>query len=241
MSQVLSLLKRSLPRAWKRRLKIAMGFHDMGTRLANLRRAGFSCTGAVDVGAYVGDWGGMAHSVWGCPVLAVEPNPEPLPALRRAAASMPMIIEPVALSDSAGQLRFHLDDTNSRLASPSGEAEPAGPSMEVQVVRLDELLDRHPAFQPNLLKADVQGFELQVLRGAGTQLHRFEVIVLEVSIIRIGPVPVFQEVVAFMDERGYRLYDFLPMYYRPLDGALWQGDAFFVRNDSPLVASLAWR
>jgi hypothetical protein len=30
------------------------------------------------------------------------------------------------------------------------------------------------------------------------------------------------------------------MYYRPLDNALWQGDAFFVRNDSKLVSSLSW-
>lgn len=33
---------------------------------------------------------------------------------------------------------------------------------------------------------------------------------------------------------------FPPMYYRPLDGALWQGDAFFVRDDSPMVASEQW-
>jgi hypothetical protein len=44
----------------------------------------------------------------------------------------------------------------------------------------------------------------------------------------------------YMDRWGYRLYDFLPMYYRPLDNALWQGDAFFVRNDSQLVSSLSW-
>jgi hypothetical protein len=35
-------------------------------------------------------------------------------------------------------------------------------------------------------------------------------------------------------------YDFLPMYCRPLDNALWQSDAFFVRNDSQLVALLSW-
>lgn len=91
----------------------------------------------------------------------------------------------------------------------------------------------------NLLKVDVQGFELDVLEGAADILPQFEVIILEVSIIRIGPVPTFYDVMQYMDSKGYRLYDFLPMYYRPLDNALWQGDAFFVRNDSSLVSSLS--
>ena len=90
------------------------------------------------------------------------------------------------------------------------------------------------------MKVDVQGFELDVLEGASDVLDQFEVIVLEVSIIRIGKVPTFYEVMQYMHAKGYRLYDFLPMYYRPLDNALWQGDAIFVRNDSSLVSSLQW-
>jgi len=78
------------------------------------------------------------------------------------------------------------------------------------------------------------------LEGADDLLQQFEVIILEVSVIRIGPVPTFFEVMQYMDRKGYRLYDFLPMYYRPLDNALWQGDAFFVRNNPTLVASLSW-
>jgi hypothetical protein len=43
-----------------------------------------------------------------------------------------------------------------------------------------------------------------------------------------------------MEARAYRLYDVLPQYYRPLDGALWQMDVFYVRHDSALVASRRW-
>ncbi len=60
------------------------------------------------------------------------------------------------------------------------------------------------------------------------------------TMVRIGPIPTLFEVMQYMDGKGHRLYDFLPMYYSPLDNALWQGDAFFVRNDSKLVASLIW-
>lgn len=238
---LLTLIKRLWPQRWKLRVKRAMGFQDMHTRLGNLRRAGLRCTGAVDVGAYVGDWAALAHAQWQCPILAVEPQPGPLPALRERAKAMPLRIEAVALSDQPGRQRFMLDDTNSRLAQATDPASAAGSSVEVVVERLDRLLDRHPDFRPNLIKVDVQGHELRVLEGAGARLASFEVVVLEVSVIRIGPVPVFLEVLQWMQARGFRLYDFLPMYYRPLDGALWQGDAIFVRDDSPLVASLSWR
>lgn len=234
----LSLVKRALPKRWKQRVKHAMGFQDMETRLANLARAGFRCTGAVDVGAYAGDWARLAHGTWGCPVLAFEPLPQQQPVLQALARRMPLTLEAVALADEPGRLSFYADETNSRLADPQDTG--TGARIEVPVERLDQALARHPALRPNLLKADVQGSELKVLAGAGSELARFEVVILEVSLIRIGPVPVFAEVIEFMAARGYRLYDFLPMYYRPRDGALWQGDAFFVRDDSPLVASRSW-
>lgn len=239
MSRILKLIKAALPQGWKRSVKRSMGFQDMASRLANLKRAGFRCTGAVDVGAYSGEWASLAHACFMCEIIAVEPQPGQQCALTELARRIPARIEAVALSTAPGTMAFRLEETNSRLASPSDEG--AGPLVTVAVDRLDRVLARHSGSRPNLLKVDVQGFELQVLEGAGECLGQFEVVILEVSIIRIGPVPVFSEVIEFMGQRGYRLYDFLPMYYRPLDGALWQGDAFFVRDDSILVASLDWQ
>jgi len=43
-----------------------------------------------------------------------------------------------------------------------------------------------------------------------------------------------------MDENGFRLYDVVPQYYRPKDGALWQMDVFYVATHSPLVPSRDW-
>lgn len=49
---MLKFIKRCLPNGFKQRVKHAMGFQDMATRLRNLKRAGFACTGAVDVGRF---------------------------------------------------------------------------------------------------------------------------------------------------------------------------------------------
>ena len=102
------------------------------------------------------------------------------------------------------------------------------------------MLDRAPGFAPNLLKLDLQGGELDALSGAVGHLKQFEVIVMEVSLLRIGDVPIFADVEREMGPSGYRVYDVLPQYHRPRDGALWQMDVFYVRTDSALVASQSW-
>ena len=212
----------------------------MEGRLLNLRNAGFRCTGAIDVGAYHGEWSTGLRSVWNVPLIVVEPQVACKPFLEKFASDAGEAetrLEFCALGKASGQVEFILGETNSRVAQTG---EPAGLStIQVPVRTLKELIAPDPQ-KFNLLKADVQGFELDVLEGAGELLQQFEVIILEVSVIRIGPVPTFYEVMQYMDRKGYRLYDFLPMYYRPLDNALWQGDAFFVRNDSSLVSSLDW-
>lgn len=237
---MIQVLKRLVPTAVKKSLKHFMGFKSMESRLLNLRDAGFHCTGAVDVGAYHGDWTNTVRSIWNIPVLMVEPQPDCNPILERFTrqpGNGAVHLETCALGKATGMVAFVLDETNSRIAQ-HGERIDASVAT-VPVKTLQELVSARPEHY-NLLKLDVQGHELEVIEGAGSLLDHFEVIVMEVSIIRIGPVPTFFEAMQYMDGKGYRLYDFLPMYYRPLDNALWQGDAFFVRNDSRLVSSLNW-
>jgi len=233
---MLDRMKSLVPKSLKPRLKHALGIPTMESRLRNMKAAGFRCSGAVDVGAYSGEWAQAAHSVFGCPVLMFEPQPSQHATLEELAARPPFELERVALSARPGHARFLLQETNSRIVASE---QVDGPMIEVPVDTLDAVLARRP-FEANLLKVDVQGFELDVLSGAEESLGQFEVVILEVSIIRIGPVPVFREVIEFMAQRRFGLYDIIPMYYRPLDAALWQCDAFFVRDASTLVASNRW-
>ena len=53
-------------------------------------------------------------------------------------------------------------------------------------------------------------------------------------------LPQFFEVVAFMKDRGYVVYDFAGFGRRPFDGALGQCDICFVRADGSLRASGRW-
>lgn len=234
-------MKQLLPHGWRQALKRRLFVvRDMTTRLQTLRRAGFRCTGAIDAGAYHGDW---SREFWGVfpqvPVLMVEPQPAPQSQLRDLAASVPdSEVIAAALSDRAGSITFHLEESNSGIRV--GDSFPAGEAISVPCTTLAAILDERGRFAPNLLKLDLQGHELQALLGAGDQLLRFEVIICELSLIPIGGVPIFAVLNRFFEEQGYRLYDVLPQYDRPLDGALWQLDAFYVRLDSGLIASRSW-
>jgi FkbM family methyltransferase len=230
------LLPHQQRQALKRRL---FAVRDMSTRLANLKRAGFVPTGAIDGGAYHGDWAVEFWSVFpNSPVLLIEPQPGCRETLNRLVQKHAgSLVLSCAVSADSGTADFVLGETNSFICSPS---QAPCSTVSVPVKRLDDILSDTHGFQPNLLKLDLQGHEIQALEGSVSCLDQFEVVILEVSILPIGDVPIFTELNSYMEDHGYRLYDVIPQYYRPLDGALWQVDAFYVRNNSPLIASRAW-
>jgi FkbM family methyltransferase len=235
---VLRTLKEMLPSELRQRLKRRF-FHqqDMQSRLQNLRCAGFQPSGALDVGAFEGSWAREFWNVWPTsPVWLFEPLPTHRKELEALEQSHPgSRIIPKAVSEQQGTRHFCLEATNSQIV----DRPVSGDVVEVDCTTLDATL-ADQAFTPNLVKIDVQGRELAVLAGAEKVLAHVEVVILEVSVLRIGEVPIFREVDRFFEKKGYRIYDLLPQYYRPRDGALWQIDAFYVREDSQLIASRDW-
>lgn len=230
------LLLHGLRQSIKRRL---LAVRDMTTRLQTLKRAGFVCTGAIDGGAFRGDW---TRDFWNVfpqvPVLMVEPQPELHTELRELSQSVDgSAVIAAALSNHSGSVMFTLQESNSGIRN---SATPAEESISLPCTTLETILQERPGFTPNLLKLDLQGHELQAMHGAGATLSRFEVIICDLSVIPIGGVPAFAEVNRFFEEQGYQFYDVLPQYDRPLDGALWQVDAFYVRSKSILIASTQW-
>jgi hypothetical protein len=111
----------------------------------------------------------------------------------------------------------------------------------MEMTTLDAITRRTHFERPDFLKLDVQGYELEVLKGAEQVLDSVEAVMLEVNLIEVyqGSPPV-HEVVAYMAARGFRVYDVCTFFRRPYDNALWQMDMIFVRATSPLMASTRW-
>jgi hypothetical protein len=75
---------------------------------------------------------------------------------------------------------------------------------EVDVETLDDVLLEHDLSGQALLKIDVQGFELEVLRGARDSLRKFRWIYVELSFVElyVGQ-PLAHEVIEFLRVQGF--------------------------------------
>lgn len=111
---------------------------------------------------------------------------------------------------------------------------------KVPMVTLDTIwnsLEAEGGFKPEgpgLLKVDVQGGELEVIKGAQTCLDNFEVVILEVNYLTgyVGS-PIFDEYIAYMSSRGYVVLDIIHSLYTDV-GMLTQSDVVFAKRDGIL-------
>lgn len=102
----------------------------------------------------------------------------------------------------------------------------------VSMVRLDDLKEERGLVGPFVVKADVEGAELEVLAGAPDVLRESDLVLLEVSLFAlVEGAPLFHDVVSWMHDHGYVIADIYNGHNRPLDGALAQVDVAFVQED----------
>ncbi len=209
--------------------------------LQRARSLGFAPSTVVDVGASNGQW--TRHCLQIFPearYFLVDPLEENRAALQRLADSHHGVsMWSGAIGAAAGQLELYRHGDQSSFL-PSRDF--AGRAQPVQVRTLDSFLQSENFRAPLLLKADVQGYELEVLKGAKQCLELAEMLLLEVSFRRFYQQCVLaDEVIAFAGACGFRIHDICSYTQRPADNELIQSDLLFVRESSPLFGREGWR
>jgi FkbM family methyltransferase len=241
-SPLLSRLMQFLPPSAKRAMKDRLGVPSVESTLLRMQRSGFRAYFAIDVGAYAGEWTTLCKAVFPeARVLMIEPQAARQHGLAGVAAHFEDVTVMQTLLGESIQsaVPFYEKETASSVL-PETEREDQ-PSSFLPMTTLDELLDEHHFQCVDLLKLDVQGYELDVLRGGERTLAVTDACLVEVNLIPVhSGAPLLHQVVAFMAERRFRAYDISSLYRRPYDNALWQVDMMFVRMDSPLIASNRW-
>jgi FkbM family methyltransferase len=206
--------------------------------LARARGLGLRPRTVFDVGAALGDFTEGCWKVFPeAQFFLIEPLDEFAPILtdkskRIGATFVPAV---AAEKDAEAMLHVHQDYFGSSLFREEEGAAVDGTERSVKSITIDGLASQKSAQGPYLLKADVQGAELRVLDGATSVLGEAVLVMLEVVFFEffVGG-PLFSDVVDYMADRGFVVYDMLQPEHRPLDGALAQMDLMFVPRESIL-------
>ena len=126
------------------------------------------------------------------------------------------------------------NDSSSILVPASTQIEVFGTSVhetkKVQLRRLSSLLCKDQVVPPALLKIDVQGFELNVLKGCEELIDQFETVYVEASYTELYQGQALAgEVIDFLNRRGFRIRGVFNQHVDHIQGAL-QADFLFRRS-----------
>ena len=237
---MLSMLRTNVRDALARRL----GVPEIPTAMERLARQGLAPALVFDVGAYVGDFAMTCRRIWPSTRIACfEPQDRARAHVERMAeADGNVRVHAVLLgAEERAAVVLHEGETASSVLTE--HAEPSHfDTVEHPMSTVDQTVAAaYDGRVPDLLKIDVQGYELEVLKGAEHSLSHMQAILAEVNLldIHVG-VPLLADLVGWLDARGFVAFDICGLTRRPLDDALWQADLVFVPKDSPLRRDKRW-
>jgi FkbM family methyltransferase len=133
--------------------------------------------------------------------------------------------------------------------------------VDVTLSTFSDFIEKHRRPLPNLIKLDVQGAELDILKGLSPE-HSRDLLAVQAEVefaeLYVGQ-PLFGDIDAYMKQRGFMFFDLLPVRYYRYEGEkshaymrrhlnliknrrdvscrLVAGDAFYIRDPESVLAS----
>lgn len=191
----------------------------------------------VDGGSNRGDTVARLRQLFpGSTIHAFEPLPDLARAIRsRFASDDRLVVHGAALGATHGLLRFH----RLRSHAASSALQPSALQRRYQCDAADVTEDLDVLALPlrdavgesiDVLKLDLQGGELDALRGLGERLSEVRVLLTEVEFTPLyAGQPLFADVDAFLRGAGFRLFHLYDVWSHP-DGQVTSGDALYVNE-----------
>ena len=198
------------------------------------------CRAIVDVGANRGQFALAAHTlIPDANIISFEPLAQPVKKFRAVFNGTQKVrLCQVAIGPVRSTAEIHVsgrDDSSSLLpiTELQNELHPGTAEVgveKVQVERLVDWLSVEEIIAPALLKLDVQGYEVEALKGCQELLPYFAYLYAECAFIELYRGQAFaNEVVTFLQERAFRLAGIYNLAHDK-SGRAVQADFFFVNT-----------
>ena len=201
--------------------------------------SGLDCRTVVDIGANRGQFALVARQCQPhARVISFEPLPAAAAKFRAVFADDDRVtLHEIAIGPAPGNVTIHVskrDDSSSLLPITAAQValfpgtEEAATTI-VRVAPLREFVSAADIQAPALLKLDVQGYELEALRGCEDLLDRFAYVYAECSFVELyAGQALADEVISWLRERGFKLHgEHNTVYDR--GGRAIQADFLFAR------------
>lgn len=191
-----------------------------------------------DIGANVGTWALLAKAIF--PDAIVEAF-EPLPVhqvsfAKRFDVASGVTLHPIGLGPENATMPLRvtsLSDASSILRIASASYDHFGltevDQVPIPVRRLDDYCAEKNLIMADLIKLDVQGFELEVLTGGISVLAHAKALIVEVSFVELYENQcTFPELCSFLEQHDFRVRALGAS--TPIAAPLVQADVLFMRH-----------
>jgi FkbM family methyltransferase len=235
-------------RYWLWKVGNSDGFQAVFNVLANrvdagllqISRLGLDPAVVVDIGAYSGEWTQRILPIFPTSkVVMIEAQPSHRKDLEwTQSLARSRITYEIALlgENSAEQVEFFVAGTGSSMYHENTSF--PRHSVFMPMTTLDAVMAVHAPTGEVFLKLDVQGGELDVLKGASDTLERTSTILLEASVVEYNSgAPRIADAISFMRDQGFLLFDIWDL--RRIGPVLAQVDLLFTRCGSSLERKAA--
>ena len=196
-----------------------------------------------DGGAHNGEFASnFCKSFRNIEVHAFEPNPELLDTLQDNITPWPHTINPMALGEEPGHTMFNIGEspmTSSVLSNNENgrafynDVIRTKETLTVPVTSLDEYAKQNNINRIDILKLDLQGYELHALKGARQLLENKQIscIFTEINFMPFyDGSALFSDLDQYLRKMGYQLHNLYNLATRNSNQQLTGGDALFIPN-----------
>ena len=172
------------------------------------------------------------------PVLLVDCMAENEPLYQILCRRYACDYEIAAITNVDGEVEIALDPQTYNTHVTTLQDRPEYGRRRVKAMTLDRLVAEHKPEPPYYIRLDLQGGELDALRGGLATLKDTAIITAELQLyLDHGS---FSEFLPFIERQGFVLYDLGDLGYAPNGGDLYQLYATFLRRDLDDRATREW-